>query len=529
MDNPQKDHRTEMAFARLGRDLSATASAVEAARQIVDIADELIGWDACYLILYDPALGGKPRPLLTMDTINGKKSTLNPTAPDEPSVNMQRAIREDGFLSLHDAPIQVDRAFSFGTNRRTVSHLFVPVRSSSRTIGVFSIQSYALNAYNLESLELFKALANQCAGALERIWAQEALAEVEARRAILYKATHEISASLEIDQLYEVIYKTVLKVMPCNDFIITGYDANSNEVVPLYIIEEGVRLTMQRYTADHGLTGKILHTGKSYILNTPEELNNSGIDFVLASQTEDATNSIVAVPMVHYGKVVGMISAQSYKINAYTKDDQQLLELLATHAAIAIENANLFSKIQQMADLDPLTGIFNRRKFYMHAEREFTRAHRYKDPLSVIMMDVDEFKKFNDNFGHKVGDFVLQIVAEQCKKSLRDVDIFGRHGGEEFIALLPSTKLESAQVVAERLRARVQDANLEPARKFLEESTGSGASLDKLKITVSVGLATCDDSCTNIDLLVDHADRAMYKAKNSGKNKVVIWDHAGGE
>lgn len=513
----------EKAFAKLGRELSATTSAESAARTIVEVANDLIGWDACYLVLYDPAQGGRPRPLLTMDTVDGVRTTLRASAPDKPSLNMQRAIKEDGFLSLHDVPVEVDRAYAFGGERRTLSHLFVPVRSGERTIGIFSIQSYKDSAYNKDSLETFKALANQCAGALERIWAQEALAEVEARRAVLYSAIHSISASLEIEHLYEVVYQTVLRVMPCDDFIISTYDEAENEIVPVYAIEKHIRLTVERYRADHGLAVHVVRTGKSCIFNNNEEMNASGLDFVVFTQSEDSTQSILAVPMMQYAKVTGMISAQSYEPNAYTKDDQNLLELLATHVAVAIENANLFAKIQQLADMDSLTGAYTRRKFYEIAEREFARSRRYNDSLSLIMLDVDEFKKFNDSFGHKVGDLVLQITTEQCKGCIRAVDVLARHGGEEFIILLPGTKLEAAIIVANRLREYVEHADLDSARKFLEIATGSSSMLDALRVTISVGVAALDESCADIDILVDHADRAMYAAKNSGRNKVVAW------
>lgn len=514
----------EKAFAKIGRELSATTSAVSAAKIIVEVANELIGWDACYLILYDPAQGGRPRPLLTMDTVDGVRTTLTPSGPDKPSVNMQRAIDEDGFLSLHDTPVEVEHAYTFGGERRTLSHLFVPVRSGERTIGVFSIQSYKENVYDKESLEIFKALANQCAGALERIWAQEALAEIEVRRSVLYNAIHSISASLEIEYLYEVVYQTVLKVMPCDDFIICAYYEPENEIEPLYAIENQSRLTVERYRADHGLAAHIIHTGNSLILNNIEEMNASGMDFIVLTQSEDSTQSIVAVPMMLYGKITGMISAQSYEINSYSKDDQNLLELLASHVAVAIENAHLFAKIQQLADMDSLTDVYTRRKFYEIAEREFARSQRYNGPLSLIMLDVDEFKKFNDTFGHKVGDFVLQVAAEQCKRGIREVDILARHGGEEFIILLPDTKLEDATLVANRLREYVEQADLDSARKFLEMAIGSSSMLDDLHVTISVGVAALDESCVNIDILVDHADRAMYAAKKSGKNRVVAWD-----
>ncbi len=524
MNKPSLAKKIEKAFVRLGRELSAATKAESAANIIAEIASELIGWDACYLVLYDPAQGGKPRPLLIMDLLDGVRTLIHSPGPEKLTLNMERAINEDGFLLLHNAPIEVENSYSFGGSRRTVSHLFVPLRSGERTIGVFSIQSYTLNAYNEQSLETFKSLANQCAGALERIWAQEALTEIEARRALLYNASHSISASLELEQLYEIIYQTVLQVMPCDDFVISAYDETRNEIVPLYAIEKKSRLVVEPYYADRGLTTSVIRSGKPYLLNSITEMNDSGIDFVFFTQTEDATQSIIAVPMILYGKSTGMISAQSYHSNAYTKDDQDLLELLAAHAAVAIENARLFAKIQHLADVDALTGIYNRRKFYEAADREFARARRYEEALSAILLDVDDFKKFNDRFGHRAGDFVLQIVIEECKACIRDVDILARHGGEEFVILLTKVDLKNALIVAERLRVRVEHADLEAAKKFLEQAAVSGAENETLRVSVSVGVAELDESCANIDILVDHADRAMYAAKNKGRNTVVAWN-----
>lgn len=527
MNVTQPLQQLEKAFVKLGRELSAATNAQSAAMIIAETANALIGWDACYLVLYDPAQGGKPRPVLTMDTMDGARTELPVSVLDKPSANMLRAIAEDGFLSLHNDPIDVDPAYSFGTHRRTLSHLFVPVRSGERTIGVFSIQSYRQGAYNEEALEMFKALANQCAGALERIWAQEALAEVESRRALIYSAVHAISASLELEQLYEVIYQTVLKVMFCDDFIISAYDEANNEIELLYVIEKNARLPAGRYRADHGLAAHVAHTGASLLFNSNEEMNTSGIDFIILTQSSDSTQSILAIPMMLYGKVIGVISAQSYEVDAYTKDDQNLLELLGTHAAIAIENARLFAKIQHLADMDALTGVYTRRKFYEIAEKEFALARSADSPLSLIMLDVDDFKKFNDTFGHKVGDFVLQIASDQFKRCIRGADILARHGGEEFIILLPATNLEDAVLIAERLREDVEAADLTPAQRFLETTIGSGAQLDAMRITVSAGLAALDESCANIDILVDHADRAMYDAKSAGRNRVVVWKSLG--
>ena len=519
--------RSAQVYAQLGQGLSATTSAVTAAEIILNAAHELIGWDACYLILYDPQQAGKPRPLLTIDTIDGKRVVEHNVAPEKPSENMLRAIREDGYLSLYEGQFEISPSLSFGNRaRRTLSQLFVPVKSGERTIGVLSIQSYQVKAYSEASLEILKTLANHCAGALARIWAQEALSQMAERLTVMYQATHAISASLDMEQLCDAIHTAVEKVMPCDDFVIDGYNENTNEILPIYAVEyPRKRIITDKYLADHGLAGRIVHAQEPVLLNSAEEIANSGIDFeVYGSAPTDPTESILAVPMLLQGKVVGMISAQSYKVNSYTHEDQHLLELLAAHAAVAIENARLFARAQQLANIDPLTEVLGRRRFYELADHEFNRSVRYKEPLSVIMLDVDEFKKFNDRFGHKVGDLVLKLVAGQCKTSLREVDIFGRLGGEEFVAVLPGTNLEHAVIVANRLRKVVEDADLAQAEDLFDMATHDKRESKELKVTISLGIAAYDETCKTIDVLIDHADRAMYSVKHAGRNQISVWN-----
>ncbi|MDP1546077.1 MAG: sensor domain-containing diguanylate cyclase [Anaerolineales bacterium] len=463
---------------------------------------------------------------MTIDTADDKFIIQRDSAPDKPSENMLRAIHEDGFLSLHEVPLSRPANMVFGNlSQRTLSQLFVPVRSEARTVGVLSIQSYQRHAYTEASLETLKTLANHCAGALERIWAQEAATLLAERLKALYHVTHAISASLDMDQLCDAIHNAVESVMPCDDFVIDGYDPETNKIVPIYAIEyPQTRVVTDAYIADHGLAGSIVHTRESILLNSKEEMAASGIKFeIYGSNTEDPTQSILAAPMILQGAVAGMISAQAHKENAYTRDDLYLLELLASHAAIAIENSRLFATIERLANIDPLTGALTRRKFFELSEREFNRAKRYKTPLSILMLDIDEFKRFNDRFGHQTGDLVLKLISSYCKASLRNVDIFGRLGGEEFAATLPDTTLEQAAQVAGRLCTLIEEANLEEAGVLFEMSTGRQAKKDALKVTVSVGVAACDDSCRNVDVLLDHADRAMYAVKYTGRNRISVW------
>lgn len=522
---------SEKVFARLGRDLSATASAVTAAEIIVNAANELIGWDACYLVLYDPEKGEKPRPLLTIDTTKERAFLVRfDDAPDAPSENMLKAIREDGYLSLYDREVELPPHKVFGdTSRRTLSQLYVPVRTEARTLGVLSIQSYRRRAYDARSLETLKTLATHCAGALERIWAQEAANHLAERLKALYRATHAISASLDMEAICAAIHSAVEQAMPCDDFVIDGYDPETNEIVPIYAIEHPRRrVATARYRADHGLAGHIVHTREAVALNSREEMQGCGIRFeVYGSEAEDPTQSVLAAPMIFRDRVTGMISAQAHKANAYSNDDLYLLELLAAHAAIAIENSRLFATIQRLANTDSLTGALTRRRFFELGEGEFLRAKRYNAPLSVLMLDVDEFKSFNDRFGHQTGDRVLKMVAERCMSSLRSADIFGRLGGEEFAVILPETPLPQAEQAARRLSGLIKNMPLETGAppNAMDEPVERGA----YKITVSVGVACCDDACRNFDGLLDYADRAMYIGKNSGRNRIHVWGKSAGK
>jgi len=372
---------------------------------------------------------------------------------------------------------------------------------------------------------LLKNLADHCAGALERIWAQDALTNMVERLKVLHQAIYEISLSLDMEQLCDAMHTAVEKIMPCDDFVIDGYNSETNEIIPIYAIEyPRKRVMTEKYIADHGMAGYIVHNQKSVVFNSRDEINKSGIDFEsYGSPGDDPTKSLLAVPMLLQGRIVGMISAQSYKPNSYSADDQTLLELLGAHAAVAIENSRLFTSVQQLANIDALTDVLSRRKFFELSEYEFNKAVRYKKHLTCIMLDIDNFKSFNDKYGHKIGDYILRTVADKCRESIRDVDILGRLGGEEFAILLPETGIEKAEDVAERLRKIIENTTFDHAKKIfdLESQTGD----DKIKVTISVGVAPCDNSCKTIEMVLDRADRAMYKGKYSGGNQVNRWEN----
>jgi diguanylate cyclase (GGDEF)-like protein/PAS domain S-box-containing protein len=218
--------------------------------------------------------------------------------------------------------------------------------------------------------------------------------------------------------------------------------------------------------------------------------------------------SYIGVPLKVHGQVIGFISLFSGTVNFYSINDAERLKPFANQAAIALENARLYSETQLKADTDELTGLKNRRSFFEMGSREIERAIRFKHPLAALMIDLDNFKDVNDNFGHPVGDRLLKELADVFKGKLRNVDLIARYGGDEFIVLLPENDIKAATDVAERICHSI-------AKIRIETTQG------KAKVTASIGVAILDKGMTTLSALVEHADRALYNAKKFGKNRIV--------
>lgn len=211
------------------------------------------------------------------------------------------------------------------------------------------------------------------------------------------------------------------------------------------------------------------------------------------------------------GKVLGTFAIYHATAKSPLPKDIERINFAANVAAVAIENRHTRDELEQRAYSDYLTGLANRRYFLEQAETELARALRYNGKLSILMLDVDHFKLFNDTHGHKVGDLVLQKLADVCRATLRNIDIVGRIGGEEFAVLLPETEPQQAEEAAERLRAALAAAQV-PLSGGLP-----------LHFTASFGVTTLDSKDANIDMLLNQADEALYRAKSEGRNRVCTY------
>lgn len=211
------------------------------------------------------------------------------------------------------------------------------------------------------------------------------------------------------------------------------------------------------------------------------------------------------LPLVPGKNVIGCLFVWGQDIDEL---DSPAFSLFASQIAVAFENARLIERIQQIAITDELTGLYNRRGLFEIGRLEIERTRRYNLPLSAIMMDIDHFKRVNDQYSHAVGDQVLRSFAKCIQENTRELDVVGRIGGEEFVLLLPGSNHTSAHRTAGRLHDMIA-----------ENVTKTG--LGEIRITVSQGVAQMDSSMEDLNDLVQAADRALYRAKETGRNKVV--------
>ena len=215
----------------------------------------------------------------------------------------------------------------------------------------------------------------------------------------------------------------------------------------------------------------------------------------------------IGVPLVAQDQVIGLLTVAADACDRFTEQHHDLVRAMGDFVALAIQNANLYAEAREAATRDTLTGAFTRYWFEPYAEREIARARRDREPLSVILLDLDHFKLVNDEFGHHAGDVVLRAIAEEITRTLRMSDPLCRTGGEEFAILLPRADAETALSIGSRV--------CDVARTLAHDCIGGRA------VTVSAGVATLGDGRASYETLMRAADTALYQSKRRGRDRVT--------
>lgn len=327
---------------------------------------------------------------------------------------------------------------------------------------------------------------------------------------LLYEIGQGVNSTIELEELYRVITDVLQQRLGLDKFAILVKDETGEflNVRAAYGFDGDDHITDMTFRAGEGVTGEAMSTGEAiYIRDTTREDR-----FLHYKGERIVEGAFLAVPLIFKKETLGVINFHRPEADSFSEEELRLLKLVANQIALAIENAKLYTKARDLSVKDELTGLYNRRHFQTVLQIEWKRAVRFHRNLSLLMVDVDFFKKYNDTFGHLQGDKVLREMGATLRRNIREIDTVARFGGEEFIVLLPDTDKKGALAVGEKLRRIVE------SHRFLD--TG-GTSIQP--ITISVGVSSYPDDVRELDDLIDHADIALYDAKDSGRNRVISY------
>lgn len=327
----------------------------------------------------------------------------------------------------------------------------------------------------------------------------------------LFQLNQAINATLDPALLFERIVQLLTEVLRCEDIVLLLYNPGAEELEVRKssgIYAEALKGIS--FSLEEGITGLAARTLELvYVHDVTADTRCLGSKGRLVPR-----GSMVSAPLTVKNRLLGLLNLHKEEVGAFSDSEIKLVQAIANQAAIAIENAQLYEKTRTLSNTDELTTLANRRYFQEILAREVAQARRYGSCFSLIMADIDHFKRYNDNHGHLRGDTVLKKVAALMLQSTRGIDLVARFGGEEFVILLPKTGKEGARAAAEKLRQNVA----------AETFAGADRSQPDGRLTLSLGVAEFPSDSKDIYELIDLADRALYQAKERGRNNTAVWN-----
>ncbi len=334
---------------------------------------------------------------------------------------------------------------------------------------------------------------------------------------VLYNIAQTVNFIDDLTRLLKVVLNKALETVEAQKASLMFYNYAENTLQVKFVfgledkntemdINNGL-IETTKIRVGEGIAGTVFINKKSLICN----LGQNDPRF-FHSHGQSHTNSLLCVPLIAKGEAIGVINISNKKDGKlFTREDLEFMEALANQAAIAIDNAKLY----ELATRDGLTKLYIYRHFYTLLENEIRRAARYEHPLSLLMMDIDDFKKVNDTYGHLAGDQVLKDIANTIAQTVRKIDIPARYGGEEFVVILPETSCSDAHVIANRIKNNIENLCIP-----LHNGTN-------ISPTISIGISEFPSTTDNEVTLIELADIALYQAKAAGKNTIFEYTPLG--
>jgi diguanylate cyclase (GGDEF)-like protein len=383
----------------------------------------------------------------------------------------------------------------------TRSELAIPLMLRDEVVGVLDCQSEKPDFFDKETIDLLTLFSTQASVGIQNAQLHASERRRTAQLEAINLIARQVTAMTEIRDLVTKVSALILQNFPADHVALLMREPDA-----LVLRHHAGRLTPHfeegESIPNESACMQALETNSPIIV---EEVANASR--YVAGFAE--TRSELILPLISFGRGIGVLTLESTQPNAYQKSDVKALESVADICAAAIQNSEYFEQIRQLAYRDGLTGVFNRRFFESRILEEIERARRYGSVLSVVMIDIDVFKKSNDEFGHLLGDEILKQVSAMFVQQTRKSDIVCRFGGDEFALILPQTNAVSAANAAEKLRQQIASWEFPGVAR---------------PVTVSTGIAEFPSCGENRDDLIKAADIALYAAKQNGRNRVIVYN-----
>ncbi|HLF86356.1 MAG TPA: diguanylate cyclase, partial [Nitrospiria bacterium] len=402
-----------------------------------------------------------------------------------------------------------DRLDYYNERTRIRSLLAMPLLDNENLEGIICVDALKEGAFTKKDEDLIGLFAKEIGYQLKNMREKKAI----------HTRTHELSSILEIstslntrlDLMHRLETmadkaKEILEYDYC--FIVLIDERETHGTVKVARGHDGTGIIDKRFKITEGLLNIILKNRQCLMFSNIELGSKTMNIFPKEFNLSWKARSFIGIPMMIEERIIGIFMLTSQKDNAFNAYDQHILSIICSHAAVSISDASLHAQVEALATTDGLTGISNHRHFQERLNAEFERIARHPEPISLILIDLDHFKKINDNFGHPVGDIVLKKIAKILLNMTRKIDTVARYGGEEFVLLLLKTDKKQAIQMAERIRKTVETTKFEFDGK-------------KIPVTLSLGMAATPSDTKSKKELIELADKALYHSKHSGRNQAT--------
>jgi diguanylate cyclase (GGDEF)-like protein len=386
----------------------------------------------------------------------------------------------------------------------------VPVYEHGALRGVLVVDRVQEQAFSDAEQRLVEQASRFAARIIEneRVFVQLERTKVEQGK--LYRAAERLGAAMTEQEVVDAGVNSAREIAAVDFAALTSFDDDSDSHRIRAVSGEGAeQLVDECFDSNRGLVSMALRNRHPLPYRGQYDRSHQVVFDKHLSPPE--VPSLLVLPLVVHDEPLGTLVLASEREGAFDETARGLLEVLASHLAVSLANARMVRRLEEQATTDPMTGLLNKRSMLDTAQQKLTAARRFGRQLSVLVIDIDHFKKVNDTYGHDVGDVVIKELGQICNRNKRSTDAVARFGGEEFVVICEETDSEGAMLLAERIRGELG-------------RTSFHANGETLQCTCSVGISTFPHAGEGWDTLFKAADDALYVSKRGGRNRATIYD-----